>query len=81
MVSHGVKGRQLISTEIATEKDKVVGQRQLDYAATMLLHLCVTLEESEKKKPENMAENFCKKLVEQKATQNNIRNKDYRDNF
>lgn len=65
MVSHGVKRRQLISTEIATEKDKVVGQRQLDYAGTTLL-LCVTLEESEKK-TENIAENFCKKVIEQKA--------------
>lgn len=63
MVSHGVKRQQLISTEIATEKDKVLRQRQLDYTTLLL---CVTLEESEKK-TENIAENFCKKVIEQKA--------------
>lgn len=71
MVSHGVKRRQLISTEIATEKDKVVSQRQLDYAGTTLL-LCVTLEESEKKTV---------KSHRAKGNGNNIRNKDYSDNF
>lgn len=63
MVSHGVKRQQLISTEIATEKDKVLRQRQLDYTTLLL---CVTLEESEKK-TENIAENFCKKVIKQKA--------------
>lgn len=80
MVSHGVKRRQLISTEIATEKDKVVGQRQLDYAATTLLHLCVTLEERRKESRKHNRK-LLQKTRKAKGNGNNIRNKDYSDNF